>query len=215
MIDRPAVQTRERYDEYAYLAALQMLGLVPPVDRVAIHRAYRARAKSVHPDRFQDEEQKADATRSIQEINTAHAYAIKHWRGYTLAEQWGRTKPARARAPEATSWGEWVFLPVTAIYALTTIVLSAPILALARLAGPERRARWRGRRVPGLIWRLWLLAGPHGVTVALFTTVEDPAVKIWIGLSFLVMVSADIATLVTGDAHRLRRPLKGALVKLL
>jgi hypothetical protein len=60
-----------------------------------------------------------------------------------------------------------------------------------------------------------LLAGPHGVTVALFTTVEDPAVKIWFGLSFLVMVSADIATLLTGDAHRLRRPLNGALVKLL
>ena len=214
MIDRPAVQTRERYDEYAYLAALQTLGLVSTADCVTIHRAYRARAKDVHPDRFQDEEEKSRATESIKEINAAHAYAIKHWRGYQLSEQWGRTKSARQAKAEATTWREWVFLPVTAVYALTTIAAAAPILALTRLAGQARRARWRQGQGLGLVWRLWLLVGPHAATVGLFVTAEEVAIRALFGLSLLVMLSADIATLVTGDTHTLRRPLSGALVKI-
>ena len=213
MIDKPAVQKRERYDEYAYRAALQTLGLVSSADRETIHRAYRARAKKVHPDRFQDEEEKSKATESIKEINAAHAYAIHHWRGHQLAEQWGRTT-APAAVAETTSWQEWVFLPVTAVYTLTTIIVGAPILALGRLVGPVRRNRWRDGHGLGFVWRLWLLVGPHGATLALFATAEELAVRAWFGVSFLVMLSADIATLVTGDAHALRRPLSGALVKL-
>jgi hypothetical protein len=211
VIEGRGIQPRDPYDESAYLAALQTLGLVPPVDRVTIHRAYRDRAKRVHPDRVQDPEEKAEATRSIQQINAAHAYAIQHWRGHQLAKRWAGGTPARQA--EAASWQEWAFLPVTAVYALTTIAVAAPILAVARVAGSKRRNRWRERRVPRLAWHMWLLAGPHGATLGLFATVEELAVKVWFGLSFLVMLSADIASLVTGDAHALRRPLTSALVK--
>jgi hypothetical protein len=103
---------------------------------------------------------------------------------------------------------------VTAVYALTTIVVAAPFVALAQLAGTTQRARLRESRVGGFLWRLWLLVGPHGATVVLFASVDELVVRAWFGVSFLVMVSADVATLVTGDTHGLRRPIQAALVKL-
>ena len=203
---------RDGFEEAAYLAALQTLGLVPPADKDAIHKAYRERAKRVHPDRFQSEDEKAAATRKIQEINAAHAYALQHWQGYQLARRWSGRTPARAE--EAGSWHDWLFVPVTAVYALTTIAAAAPVVALARLVGSERRERWREGRVASILWRVWLIVGPHGATLVLFGAVEEWAVKAWFGASFLVMLSADVATLATGDPNTLRRQLSGALVKL-
>lgn len=213
MREGQAALVREAFDETAYLAALQTLGLVPPVDRADIHRAYRNRAKRIHPDRFQDETEKAQATRRIQEINAAHSYAVQHWHGFQLTRRWQGSKPA-ARAAEAPPWHEWAFLPVTAVYALTTIASAAPVVALARLVGPERRARWREGRLASLLWQLWLVVAPHGVTLVLFASADGLAVRAWFGTSFLIMLSADIATLVTGDANALRRPLSSALVRL-
>jgi len=202
---------REGFEEAAYLAALQTLGLTPPVDKDAIHQAYRERAKRFHPDRFQSDEEKAEATRRITEINVAHQYALQHWHGYQLVRRWGETAPARI---SDASWYEYLFAPVTAVYALTTIVVAAPFVALARLTGTTRRTRLRESRVGGFLWRLWLLVGPHGATVVLFASVDELVVRAWFGVSFLVMLSADVATLVTGDAHGLRRPIQAALVKL-
>jgi len=203
---------RESFEEAAYLAALQTLGLTPPVDKDAIQQAYRERAKRFHPDRFQSDAEKAEATRRITEINVAHQYALQHWHGYQLVRRWEDAKPP-ARMADAP-WHEWLLLPVTAVYALTTIAVAAPVVALARLVGTERRGRWRESRVGGMVWRLWLVVVPHGATLALFASVDELAVRAWFGLSFLVMVSADVATLVTGDTHGLRRPIQAALVKL-
>ena len=203
---------REGFEEAAYRAALQTLGLVAPADKDAIQKAYRERVKRWHPDRFHSDEEKAAATRRIQEINAAHAYALQHRQGFQLAKRWGGRIPAQAG--EATSWHDYLFVPVTAVYALTTIAAAAPVVALARLVGSERRERWREGRVASLLWRLWLVVGPHGATLALFVAVEELAVKAWFGASFLVMLSADVATLVTGDPNTLRRQLSGALVKL-
>jgi hypothetical protein len=204
----PAV--RDALDEAAYLAALQTLGLVPPVDKDAIVRAYRERAKAIHPDLVQGEEEKARATRRIQDINVAHAYALQHWQGFQLVHRWGETMPAKT---SETSWHQWLLMPVTAVYALTTIVVAAPLFGVARLVGTERRVRWRNSAVGGFLWRLWLLAGPHAATVALFASVHEPIVRAWFGISFLVMLSADVATLATGDTHGLRRPIQSALLK--
>jgi hypothetical protein len=204
----PAV--REAFEETAYLAALQTLGLTPPVDKDIIHKAYRERAKRFHPDRFQNDPERAEATRRIQEINVAHQYALQHWQGYQLVRRWGETTPAKV---SDSPWRDWLLLPVTAIYALTTIVVAAPVVALARLLGTRRRTRWRESPAGSFLWRLWLVVAPHGVTLVLFASIQELPVRAWFGVSFLVMFSADIASLMTGDAHGLRRPIQQALVK--
>jgi hypothetical protein len=38
----------------------------------------------------------------------------------------------------------------------------------------------------------------------MFVVVEEPAVKVWFGVSLLVMLSADMATLMTGATNSLR-----------
>jgi hypothetical protein len=208
-MSRPsAPQRRDGYDEMAYRHALQRLGLFPPIELDDIHRAYRLRAKLIHPDRFaMDEEARRSATTRIQDLNAARDYAMRHYRWFDADQVrvYGR-KNGYAEGQE-TSWREWVALPVTAVYALAMVIVAAPFMALASWLGEARRERWRSSRWfrPALIaWRAWLFVGPHVATIAMFAVVEEPAVKIWFGVSLLVMLSADVATLLTGATNSLR-----------
>lgn len=211
---RPTPATRRNgFNVVTYLSALQTLGLTPPVDRDAIHRAFRDRAKRIHPDRFQDEDQKGVATRRIQEINTAHAYALHHWNGFELDRRWNGDRPL-VNQLKVIPWKKWSVLPVTLVYGLTTIAAAGTARALAHLIGPERRTRWLDRRARAVLQKLWLLAAPHMATLVLFATVDRLVLKAWFGVSFLVMVSADVTTLVTGDRHTLRRPIYSVLAAL-
>ena len=206
---RPAPpQRREGYDEMAYRQSLQRLGLFPPIELDDIHRAYRLRAKLIHPDRFaMDENARVSATGRIQELNAARDYATRHYRWFD-ADQirvYGR-KNGRGEAGE-TTWREWVALPVTAVYALAMVLVAAPFLAVASWVGERRRERWRSApwfRLALPLWRAWLFLGPHIATIAMLVIVEEPAVKIWFGVSLLVMLSADLATLLTGATNSLR-----------
>jgi hypothetical protein len=192
----------------AYRHALQRLGLFPPIELDDIHRAYRLRAKLIHPDRFaMDEDARKSATGRIQELNAARDYAMRHYRWFDADQirAYGR-KNGDAEGRE-TTWREWVALPITAVYALAMVLVAAPFLALASWMGEARRERMRSSRWfrPGmLLWRGWLFCGPHIATVAMFAIVEEPAVKVWFGVSLLVMLSADLATLLTGATNSLR-----------
>ncbi len=200
----------ETFDEATYLAALQTLGVSAPAGREGIQQAYRERARRFHPDRFQTDVEREEATRRIQEINGAYRYAVTHWKGYQVARRWGGSAPQLGDSP----WHEYLLVPVTAVYALTTFVVAAPFLVVARMSGSRLRDRLRDSEVGGFVWRLWILAAPHAVTLALFATVHELAVRAWFGGSFLVMLSADVATLATGDPHSLRRPIQARLPKL-
>jgi hypothetical protein len=192
----------------AYRHALQRLGLFPPIELDDIHRAYRLRAKLIHPDRFaMDEDARRSATGRIQELNAARDYAMRHYHWFDAAQirAYGR-RNGDGKGSE-TTWREWVALPVTAVYALAMVLVAAPFMALASWLGEARRKRWRSSRWfrPGLLlWRAWLFVGPHVATVAMFAVVEEPAVKVWFGVSLLVMLSADVATLLTGATNSLR-----------
>ena len=210
MSGEPVAAPRDAFDESAYLTALQTLALTPPVDRGAIQQAYRERAKRLHPDRFQAEEERAEATRRIQEINEAYRYAVQHCRSYGLARRWGSGVAAASDAP----WHAYALVPVTAVYALTTLAAAAPFLLVGLLLRPSRRARLRDHEASAMAWRLWLLVAPHVATIALFALTHELAMRAWIGGSFLVMLSADVATLATGDTHGLRRPIQARLPKL-
>jgi hypothetical protein len=192
----------------AYRHALQRLGLFPPIELDDIHKAYRLRAKLIHPDRFaMDEDARRNATGRIQELNAARDYATRNYRWFD-ADQiriYGR-KNGEEEARE-TTWREWIALPVTAVYALAMVLVAAPFMALASWVGAARRERMRAEpwfRPALLAWRAWLFVGPHVATVAMFAIVEEPAVKVWFGISLLVMLSADLATLMTGATNSLR-----------
>jgi hypothetical protein len=154
-----------------------------------------------------DENARVSATGRIQELNAARDYATRHYRWFD-ADQirvYGR-KNGRGEAGE-TTWREWVALPVTAVYALAMVLVAAPFLAAASWAGDRRREQWRSApwfRVALPLWRAWLFLGPHIATIAMLAMVEEPAVKIWFGVSLLVMLSADLATLLTGATNSLR-----------
>ncbi|HUP20177.1 MAG TPA: J domain-containing protein [Gemmatimonadota bacterium] len=207
-LDRAAPrELRDRYDEVVYREALQRIGIAPPVSPEAIRRAYKARAIRLHPDRFVDDDEGRDkATAKLQEVTAARDYALRHYRGFDLVQQ----RRMRARRPSGPpkaggGWREWAMLPVTALYALATLVAAVPFLP-ARAAMPsERRARYVGR--PGLVlaWRLWLVVAPHGLLLALCLSVPAPALRVWLAVAMLVMISSDLATLVTGDVNELRR----------
>lgn len=208
MSSRPVSLRTGAYDEMEYRHALQRLGLLPPIELDDIHRAYRRRAMLTHPDRFvNDEEGRRNATRRIQELNGAKDYAMRHFRWFDMDQ--ARTHGRRSTDGEAgeTSWREWLALPVTAVYALAMVFSAAPFLALASTIGPARRESWKASSWarPGLMaWRAWLLVGPHFATAAMFSLVEEPAVKVWFGVSLLVMLSADVATVLTGATNSLR-----------
>ena len=208
-MSRPSpIKRREGYDEMAYRHALQRLGLFPPIELDDIHRAYRARAKLVHPDRFaMDENARRAATGRIQELNAAREYATRHYRFFDADQIRSHRRRNGDEASQETTWREWLSLPVTAVYALAMVLVAAPFLAFTSWAGETRREQWRSSRWfrPALLlWRAWLFIGPHLATVAMFAIVEDPTVKVWFGVSLLVMLSADAATIMTGATNSLR-----------
>jgi len=205
---RPTLaRSRDGYDEMAYRHALQRLGLFPPIHLDDIHRAYRRRAMLTHPDRFaSDEQARRNATGRIQELNAARDYAMRNFRRFDADQvrAYGRRGEDEVRE---TSWREWVALPVTAVYALAMVFAAAPFLALASAIGPARRERWKAStwaRPAVLAWGAWLFTGPHLATMGMFALVQEPAVKVWFGVSLLVMLSADLATLLTGATNSLR-----------
>lgn len=208
MSSRPThARMHDGYNEMAYRHALQRLGLFPPVELNDIHRAYRRRAMLTHPDRFaSDEEARRSATGRIQELNAARDYAMRNFRWFDADQVRANGRRGDDEVRE-TSWREWVALPVTAVYALAMVFAAAPFLALASAIGPARRDRWKASplaRPTELAWRAWLFTGPHLVTAGMFVVVQDPAVKVWFGVSLLVMLSADLATLLTGATNSLR-----------
>lgn len=207
-LDRPLPrETRARYDEVRYRESLQKLGVSAPVTPEAIRQAHRQRASRLHPDRFVgDDEARVRATARIQEINAARDYALRHFRGFDVIQQrMTRARRNGRRDLQIGGWREWGFLPVTALYAFATLAVAAPVF-LARKALPaERRARYRARLGLVVAWRLWLALAPHGALLAACFAVPAPGFRAWLGAAFLVMLSADVATLVTGDANALRR----------
>ena len=208
-MSRPtAPQRRDGYDEMAYRHALQRLGLFPPIELDDIHRAYRLRAKLIHPDRFaMDEDARRSATGRIQELNAARDYAMRHYRWFDADQIRAYGRRNGDGEGSETTWREWVALPVTAVYALAMVLVAAPVLAMMSWLGEARRERWRSSRWSRpafVLWRAWLFVGPHVATVAMFAVVEEPAVKVWFGVSLLVMLSADVATLMTGATNSLR-----------
>jgi hypothetical protein len=192
----------------AYRHALQRLGLFPPIELDDIHRAYRLRAKLIHPDRFaMDEEARKAATDRIQELNAARDYATRNYRWFDADQIRAYGRRNGDEEGRDTTWREWAALPITAVYALAMVLAAAPILAVGSWLGAARRERWRSTRwfQPALlVWRAWLLAGPHLAMIGMFVVVEEPAVKVWFGVSLLVMLSADMATLMTGATNSLR-----------
>jgi hypothetical protein len=192
----------------AYRHALQRLGLFPPIELDDIHKAYRLRAKLIHPDRFaMDEEARRTATGRIQELNAAREYATRHYRWFDADQIRAYGRKNGDEYTRETTWREWVALPVTAVYALAMVLVAAPFMAVASWLGAPWRERMRSARwfrAGMLLWRAWLFVGPHIATVAMFAIVEEPAVKVWFGVSLLVMLSADLATLLTGATNSLR-----------
>lgn len=211
-IDRPLpFERRERYDEGRYRESLQRLGLSPPISREDIQRAYRARASRVHPDRFADSEERDRATVKIQEINAAKDYALNHFRGFELVQR-RSFRAARNGGPKKRivgewigDWREWAMLPVTLVYGLA-LVAAGGALGLARLAVPPAWRRWTRRgRMAEPLRRVWLWLAPHAVVLALSVLAGPAPLRVWLAVAFLVMLSADLATLVTGDPNALRR----------
>ena len=170
--------------------------------------AYRLRAKLVHPDRFaMDEEARRSATGRIQELNAARDYAMRHYRWFDADQIRAYGRKNGDEGARETTWREWVALPVTAVYALAMVLVAAPFMAVASWLGAGRREHMRSKRSfrpMMLAWRAWLFVGPHVATLAMFAIVEEPAVKVWFGVSLLVMLSADAATLMTGATNSLR-----------
>lgn len=200
---------RGRYDETRFRDSLRALGLFPPVEIEDVKRAHRARASRLHPDRYETEDERREATRKIQEVNAARDYVLRHFRGFDLIQNAryrsnGRTDGGRA---STSRWLEWMLLPVTALYAAATLVVAAPLMVVAVVMGTDRRRAWRERlgRGGAVVWRIWVGLAPHAAVVALFLIPGSDPVRAWAGFAVLVMASADVATLVTGDANELRR----------
>jgi hypothetical protein len=206
---RTAVPLRHNgYDELEYRGALQRLGLVPPIEQNDIHRAYRRRAMLMHPDRFaHDDVAREHATERIQELNAAKEYAMRNFRWFLADQLRSPRRNGSARSAQETTWQEWIALPVTAVYTLAMVFAAAPFLAVGSALGPARRAMWRASPLgrPAItVWRAWLFVGPHVVTAMMFVAVQEPVVRVWFGLSFLVMLATDVASLITGATNSLR-----------
>lgn len=212
---RPRVAGRNHaYDEVTYRESLRALGLFAPVALDDIHRAYRSRAKLVHPDRFAANGDLEEATRRLQALNAAHEYVLHHYPVFDRSQgrAWRRgTRPGDEEAT-AAPWQEWLLLPVTLLYGIATLIVAAPIMIAAVMVGRNLRARWHETRLAGAIaplWEGWLVVGPHLLVLAGFLfadriSLEVPRVKLWLGASLLIMLSADLASRVTRDSNVLR-----------
>lgn len=208
-LDRSLPNGRGRYDEVRFRDSLRALGLYPPIEIEDVHRAYRDRARRLHPDRFGTDGEREQATRKIQEINAARDYVMRHFRGFELMQKarYGSNGRSAAGRPEPRPWTVWALLPVTAPYAVATLLAAAPLVLVRAVAGSGRFRAWKARAgVAGTAaWRIWVALAPHlTVAAGIFAPIPG-ALRLWAGLAALVMASADIATLVTGDANELRR----------
>lgn len=201
----------EGFDAVRYRDSLKVLGLFPPVARHDIQNAYRWRASRAHPDRVTDPERKKEATGRIQEINVARDYAMRHYRMFDL---WQRRAYRNGSDPSGMSvWVEAALSPAVAAHAATTLMagvvaaLVRPIHAIAFGLGSGGSGR-KGRAAR----RLWLALMPHALVVAAFVAVEASLLEVWLGVTALVMIATDAASLVTGESNPLRehRALSGA-----
>lgn len=217
---RPRAPGRDvAYDEVAYRESLRTLGLFAPVGLEDIQRAYRSRAKQVHPDRFAANGDLEDATRRLQRLNAAHEYVVHHYPAFDKSQgrAWRRgTRPGDEEAM-AAPWQEWLLLPITLLYGIATLVVAAPIMVVGIMLGRNLRSRWHESRAASWaapIWEAWLIVGPHLLVLAAFIFFDRldlaiPRAKLWLGGSLLVMLSADVASRMTRDTNvlRLHRPV--------
>jgi hypothetical protein len=225
---KPRVSDRRgEYDEVMYREALRSLGLFAPVLLDDIHRAYRSRAKQIHPDRFAANGGYDEATHRIQKLNAAHEYVIHFYA--TFEKSQGRI--ARHHMPPGQAGPmnplfEVILFPVAAVYSLTTVLAAVPAALLDRFSfedeedeedGPaEEKAAdvdtgdaAQGQQDMTPSREGWLVVGPHVMALVLFMLVEGsgiapPLFKWWVGLSLLIMLSTDIASRVTGEDNPLR-----------
>ncbi|MDX1624439.1 MAG: J domain-containing protein [Gemmatimonadota bacterium] len=194
----------EGFDAVRYRDSLKVLGLFPPVARHDIRNAYRWRAGRAHPDRVCDPERKQEATERIQEINAARDYAMRHYRMFDL---WQRRAYRNGSDPSGMSvWVEAALSPAVVVHAVTTLVagvaaaLARPVLAVSPGPGAGGSGR-KGRAAR----RLWLALMPHVLVVAAFVAVEASLLEVWLGVTALVMIATDAASLATGESNPLRK----------
>lgn len=213
---RTASPRRDAYDEVTYRESLRTLGIFGPVALEDVQHAYRARAKMYHPDRLASNGNAAEATRRIQKLNVAHEYILRHYATFEKGpgRAWRRASARRGDNPAPTEpWLEFLLAPVTILYSLALLVaglpamvFAAPFQALARRVGGEDGAvtRWVGAVREG-----WLAVGPHLAVLGAFLALERwqlgaPWTRWWLGISLLVMVSADLASRMTGESNPVR-----------
>lgn len=225
---KPRVSDRRgEYDEVTYREALRSLGLFAPVLLDDIHRAYRSRAKQIHPDRFAANGGYDEATHRIQKLNAAHEYVIHFYA--TFEKSQGRI--ARHHMPPGQAGPmnplfEVLLFPIAAVYSLTTVLAAVPAALLDRFSFEDEEDE-EDRSAEGEAADTdtsdaaqdqqdmtpsregWLVVGPHVMALVLFMLVEGsgiapPLFKWWVGLSLLIMLSTDIASRVTGEDNPLR-----------
>lgn len=225
---KPRVSDRRgEYDEVTYREALRSLGLFAPVLLDDIHRAYRSRAKQIHPDRFAANGGYDEATHRIQKLNAAHEYVIHFYA--TFEKSQGRI--ARHHMPPGQGGPmnpllEVLLFPIAAVYSLTTVLAAVPAALLDRFSFDEEEDAEdapadgeaadadtsdaaQDQQVMKPSREGWLVVGPHVMALVLFMLVEGsgiapPLFKWWVGLSLLIMLSTDIASRVTGEDNPLR-----------
>jgi hypothetical protein len=211
-----ACTRRDAYQEVTYRESLRTLGLFGPVALEDIHQAYRARAKMYHPDRLARNGNAEEATRRIQKLNAAHEYVVRHYPAFEKGSGRGRRRAAARRGDNAAAadpWLEFLLAPVTILYSLALLVAAlpaimfvAPFQALARHIGGESGvvARW-----VRAVRERWLAVGPHLAVLGAFLALERWQMgatwtRWWLGISLLVMVSAELASRMTGESNPLR-----------
>jgi hypothetical protein len=225
---KPRVSDRRgEYDEVTYREALRSLGLFAPVMLDDIHRAYRSRAKQIHPDRFAANGGYDEATHRIQKLNAAHEYVIHFYAKFEKSQgRIARHHMPPGQAGPMNPLFEVLLFPIAAVYSLTTVLAAVPAALLERFSFDEEDepaeenatdvntsdvendvADQQQDTTPSR--EGWLVIGPHVMALVLFMLVEGsgiapPLFNWWIGLSLLIMLSTDIASRVTGEDNPLR-----------
>jgi hypothetical protein len=190
-----------------------------------IHRAYRSRAKQIHPDRFAANGGYDEATHRIQKLNAAHEYVIHFYAKFEKSQgRIARHHMPPGQAGPMNPLFEVLLFPIAAVYSLTTVLAAVPAALLDRFSFEEDEedepaeenandvdtsdaANEQQDTTPSR--EGWLVVGPHVMALVLFMLMEGsgiapPLFKWWIGLSLLIMLSTDIASRVTGEDNPLR-----------